>query len=109
MADYDVEFISDDSEPEFIALSDEKGNEDEFVIIGCVRHQDAYYVLAMPVSEQTLAEAEEDVVYVFAVRHDGEEEYFEYIVDEDVLTAVFERYEELYVEVVNDDADGGAD
>ena len=58
MAEYDVEFIADDSEPDFIALSDEKGHEDEFVIIGCVHCEDAYYVLAMPVSEQTLAEAE---------------------------------------------------
>lgn len=109
MAEYDVEFIADDSEPDFIALSDENGHEDEFVIIGCVRHRDAYYVLAMPVSEETIAEAEEDLVYVFAVRRDGEEEYFEYITDEDVLAAVFERYEALYVEQVADDAadDGG--
>ena len=102
MAEYDVEFIGDDSSPDFIALSDDSGHEDEFVVIGCVRHADAYYVLAMPVSEQTMQEAEEDLVYVFAVRHDGEDEYFEYIVDEDTIMAVFDRYEALYDEQTDD-------
>ena len=103
MADFDVEFITDDESPDFIALSDDKGNEDEFLIIGCVRVDAVFYVLAVPVSEETVREAEEDLVYVFAVRREGEEEYFEYIVDEDVVTAAFERYDALYREVVGDE------
>lgn len=103
MAEYDVEFLADDSQPDFIALLDGAGNEDEFVVIGCVRHADTYYVLAMPVSEKTVAEAEEDLAYVFAVRRDGEEEYFEYVADEETIIAVFDRYEALFSETVGDD------
>lgn len=103
MAEFDVEFISDDEAPDFIALSDGKGNEDEFLLIGCVEVEGVHYVLAVPVSEDTVEEAEEDLVYVFAVRRDGEDEYFEYIADEDVVTAAFERYDSLYREVVGDE------
>lgn len=103
MAEYDVEFITDDESPDFIALSDNKGHEDEFLIIGCVEVDAVHYVLAVPVSPETVEEAEEDLVYVFAVRHDGDEEYFEYIVDEDVITAAFERYDRLYREIVGDE------
>lgn len=102
MAEYDVEFIADDSQPDFIALADDKGNEDQFVIIGCVRVDEVFYVMAVPVSPETVEEAEEDLVYVFAVRREGEEEYFEYIADEDVVTAVFERYDALYNEIVGE-------
>ena len=102
MAEFDVEFISDDESPDFIALSDGKGNEDEFLIIGCVEVQNVHYVLAVPVSEETVEEAEEDLVYVFAVRREGEDEFFEYIADEDVVTAAFERYDALYREIVGD-------
>ena len=103
MADFDVEFISDDTDPDFIALSDDKGNEDEFLIIGCVAVDGVHYVLAVPVSPETVEAEDADVVYVFAVRRDGEEEYFEYIADEDKVVAVFERYDELYREVVGDE------
>ncbi len=102
MAEFDIEYIADDSDPDFIALADEKGNEDQFVIIGCVAVEDVHYVLAVPVSPETVESAEEDLVYVFAVRRDGDEEYFEYIVDEDVVTAAFERYDELFREVEED-------
>ena len=102
MAEYDVEFIADDSDPEFIALADDKGNEDQFVIIGCVKVESAFYVMAVPVSAETVETADEDLVYVFAVRREGQDEYFEYIVDEDVITAVFERYEQLYRDVAGE-------
>jgi uncharacterized protein YrzB (UPF0473 family) len=103
MAEFDVEFISDDEAPDFIALSDDKGNEDQFLIVGCVKVDSTFYVLAVPVSPETVEDAEEDLVYVFAVRQEGEAEYFEYIRDEDVITAVFERYDALYREQVGDD------
>ena len=98
-----MEFITDDESPDFIALSDGNGNEDEFLIIGCVEVAGTHYVLAVPVSPETVEEEEEDLVYVFAVKRDGEDEYFEYIADEDAITAAFERYDQLYREIAGDD------
>ena len=103
MAEFDVEYIADDSDPDFIALADDKGNEDQFVIIGCVKVEEAFYVMAAPIGADDTDTADEDLVYVFAVRHEGEDEYFEYIVDEDVVTAVFERYDQLYRDVVGEE------
>ena len=103
MAEFDVEFITDDESPDFIALADDKGNEDEFLIIGCVEVEGTHYVLAVPVSEETVEEEDADTVYVFAVRREGADEFFEYIVDEDVVTAAFERYDQLYREVSDEE------
>lgn len=99
MAEFDTEFITDDEQPDFISLTDQEGNEDEFVVIGCVQWEGQYYVLTMPVDA---GEEDEELVFVFGVRQEGEEEYFEYIADEDVVTAVFERYDQLYRELEQD-------
>ena len=98
---YDEEFILDDDNPELVALSDEDGLEEEFVVVACVRVSEQFYALLLParVDEDT----EDDVAYVFAVRHDGIDAYFEYVDDEDVVTQVFERYDALYEASMTDD------
>lgn len=108
MADFDSEYVVDDQEPDFIDLTDEDGNTATFVVIGCVAHEGRYYVLSLSVDEENEPEGE-DVVYVFVVCHDGEDEYLEYVSDEDTLTAVYERYDAMYREIeagYRDDPDG---
>ena len=91
---YDQEFILDDDNPEFVTLSDEDGLEDEFVVVACIKVDDQFYAMLLPT--EVADEDEDDVAYVFAVRHDGIDPYFEYVDDEDVISAVFERYDALY-------------
>lgn len=98
---YNEEFILDDDNPELVALTDEDGLEDEFVVVACVKVGEQFYALLLPA--RVTEENEDDVAYVFAVRNDGIDSYFEYVDDEDVITAVFERYDALYEASLADD------
>ncbi|MBR3764292.1 MAG: DUF1292 domain-containing protein [Clostridia bacterium] len=78
--------MDDDS---IITLTDDEGNEVDFLLLDVVEYDEKDYLVLLPMEDEETEEgAEEDVLILQAVRN-GDEETYIGIEDETVLNAVF--------------------
>lgn len=86
----DEEFAEDD----IVTLTAEDGEEIDFVEIAGIAHEGKFYAILQPV--ELLEGMEEDEALVFEVSKDeGDNDKFSIVVDDDIIEAVFEQYNEL--------------
>ena len=84
------EFADDDT----VVLVTAEGEEVAFVEIAGIAHQGKFYAILQPV--ELLEGMEEDEAFVFEVtRADNGEDKFSVVVDDEIINAVFEKYNEL--------------
>lgn len=80
--------LDDDS---IITLTDDEGNEVDFLLLDVVEYTEKDYLVLLPMAE-TEDEDEEDNVLILEVVRNGEDETYVGIDDEAVLSAVFELF-----------------
>ena len=78
--------LDDDS---IITLTDDEGNEVEFLLLDVVEYNEKDYLVLLPMDDD---EDGEDDVLILQVMRDGEEETYAGIEDDAELNAVFELF-----------------
>lgn len=77
--------LDDDS---IITLTDDEGNEVEFLLLDVVEYDEKDYLVLLPMAEAE-DEDEQDDVLILEVKRDGEEESYIGVDSDEVLNAVF--------------------
>lgn len=107
MEEKDLQTISPDEitaegEEDIVVLLSETGEEIEFVEIAGIAHNGKFYAILQPV--ELIEGMEEDEALVFEVLDNGEgNSKFELCLDDDIIDAVFEEYNRLYDEMLDED------
>lgn len=78
--------LDDDS---IITLTDDDGNEVDFLLLDVVEYDEKDYLVLLPLEDE---EDEEDNVLILQAVRNGEEETYIGIEDENVLNAVFDLF-----------------
>ena len=77
--------LDDDS---IITLTDDEGNEVEFLLLDVVEYDEKDYLVLLPMADAE-DEEEQDDVLILEVRREGEEESYISVDSDEVLNAVF--------------------
>lgn len=79
-----------------ITLTDDEGNDVEFFLLDVVEYKDEDYMVMIPLDDEDEDDEEddEDEVVILKVIHDGSEEIYSGVEDEETLNAVFELFQE---------------
>ena len=85
--------IDDDS---FITLTDENGNEVDFLLLDVMTYEGADYMVLMPLTDEDGEEDEEELFFLRAEKTD-EGEVYSSIEDETLLTAIADAYEKDFL------------
>ena len=86
--------IDDDS---FITLTDENGNEVDFLLLDVMAYEGCDYMVLMPLSDEDGEEDEEALFFLRAEKtEDGE--IYSSIEDETLLTAIADAYEKDFLQ-----------
>lgn len=87
--------MSEIQDEDIITLTDENGNDVDFLLLDVVEYNGDDYMVMVPLEDEELEDNdEEDEVVILKVIRDGEEETYSGVEDEDVLNAVFEIFQE---------------
>lgn len=78
--------LDDDS---IITLTDDEGNEVDFLLLDMVEYDEKDYLVLLPLEDE---EDEEDNVLILQAVRNGEEESYVGIEDENVMNAVFDLF-----------------
>ncbi len=83
-----------------ITLTDDEGNDVEFFLLDVVEYKDEDYMVMIPLDgdDEDDEEEDEDEVVILKVIHDGDEEIYSGVEDEETLNAVFEIFQEQNAE-----------
>ena len=89
---------------DIIVLTDEDGNDGEFVFLTILQHDDADYALLAPLTQMQDETDDQLDVYIFGytVNEEGEE-FFDPVGDEDLVLAIGEAAEAFFAEVSADE------
>lgn len=89
----DDEYLYDE-EDDIITLTSADGEEIDFVEIAGIAHEGNFYAILQPV--ELLDNMDDDEALVFRVsRNSDGSDKFEIVLEEDIIDAVFEKYNEL--------------
>lgn len=86
--------FDDDS---FITLTDENGNEVDFLLLDVMEYQGADYLVLMPLSDEDGEEEEEELFFLRAEKTE-EGEIYSSIEDEGLLNAISDAYEKEFIQ-----------
>jgi len=86
--------LDDDS---FITMSDENGNEIDFLLLDVMEYEGADYLVLMPLTDEDGEEDEEELFFLKAERTENGEAYSS-VEDEALLTAIADAYEKFFIE-----------
>lgn len=86
--------IDDDS---FITLTDENGNEIDFLLLDVFEYEGADYMVLMPLTDEDGEEDEEELFFLRAEKTD-EGEVYSSIEDEALLNAIADAYEKEFIQ-----------
>lgn len=86
--------IDDDS---FITLTDENGNEVDFLLLDVMTYEGADYMVLMPLTDEDGAEDEEELFFLRAEKTE-EGEVYSSIEDEALLNAIADAYEKEFLQ-----------
>lgn len=84
-----------------ITLTDDEGNDVEFFLLDVVEYKDEDYMVMIPLDdddEELDEDDEEDEVVILKVVHEGDEEIYSGVEDEETLNAVFAIFQEQNAE-----------
>ena len=86
--------LDDDS---FITMSDENGNEIDFLLLDVMEYEGADYLVLMPLTDEDSEENEEELFFLRADRTENGEVYSS-VEDEALLAAIADAYEKFFIE-----------
>lgn len=86
--------LDDDS---FITLTDENGNEIDFLLLDVMEYEGADYMVLMPLTDEDGEEDEEELFFLKAEKSE-EGEIYTAIEDEALLNAIADAYEKEFIE-----------
>ena len=86
--------FDDDS---FITLTDQDGNEVDFLLLDVMEYEGADYMVLMPLTDEDGEEDEEELFFLRAEKTD-EGEVYSSIEDEALLNAIADTYEKLFLQ-----------
>jgi uncharacterized protein YrzB (UPF0473 family) len=84
-------------EDNFITLTDENGNEFDFLLLDVMEYEGADYMVLMPLTDEDGEEDEEELFFLKAERTE-EGEVYSAIEDENLLNAIADAYEKEFIE-----------
>ena len=83
-------------EDSFITLTDEEGNEVDFLLLDVMEYEGADYMVLMPLTDEDGEEDEEELFFLRAEKTE-EGEVYSSIEDENLLNAIADAYEKLFL------------
>ncbi len=87
--------MSEYQEDDFITLTDEDGNDTNFLLLDVVEYEGDDYMVMLPADDDEAEnDEEEDGVLILKVVHEAEEDAYVGVEDEDILDAVFNIFQE---------------
>ena len=87
--------MSEIQDEDIITLTDENGNDVEFLLLDVVEYNNDDYMVMIPLDDEEIEDDDEqDEVVILKVIREGDEETYSGVEDEDVLNAVFEIFQE---------------
>ena len=87
----------DFDEDSFITLTDENGNEIDFLLLDVMAYEGSDYMVLMPLSDEDGEEDEEELFFLKAEKTE-EGEIYSAIEDEALLNAIADAYEKEFIE-----------
>ena len=91
--------MSEIQDEDIITLTDENGNDVEFLLLDVVEYNNDDYMVMIPLDDEEIEDDDEqDEVVILKVIREGDEETYSGVEDEDVLNAVFEIFQEQNAE-----------
>ena len=88
-------------EDSFITLTDENGNEVDFLLLDVINYEGADYMVLMPLTDEDGEEDEEELFFLRADRTE-EGEVYSSIEDEALLNAIADAYEKEFLQKMRD-------
>ena len=82
--------MSEIQDEDIITLTDENGNDVEFLLLDVVEYNNDDYMVMIPLDDEEIEDDDE--------QDEGDEETYSGVEDEDVLNAVFEIFQEQNAE-----------
>ena len=95
----------DIDEDSFITLTDENGNEVDFLLLDVMNYEGADYMVLMPLSDEDSEEDEEELFFLRAERTE-EGEIYSAVEDDALLQAIADVYEKEFLQKMKE---SGAD
>lgn len=96
----------DFDEDSFITLTDENGNEVDFLLLDVMEYEDSDYMVLLPLTDED-GEEEEEELFFLRVEKTEEGEIYSAIEDEAQLNAIADAYEKDFLQKMKDS--GAAD
>ena len=87
----------DFDEDSFITLTDQDGNEVDFLLLDVMEYEGADYMVLMPLTDEDGEEDEEELFFLRAEKTD-EGEVYSSIENEALLNAIADAYEKLFLQ-----------
>ena len=87
----------DIDEDSFITLTDESGNEIDFLLLDVMEYEGHDYMVLMPLNDEEDESDEEELFFLRAEKTD-EGEVYSSIEDESLLNAIADAYEKEFIE-----------
>ena len=87
----------DFDEDSFITLTDEEGNEVDFLLLDVMEYEGSDYMVLMPLTDEDGEEDEEELFFLRAERTE-EGEIYSSIEDETLLNAIADAYEKFFLQ-----------
>lgn len=84
-------------EDSFITLTDESGNEVDFLLLDVMEYEGADYMVLMPLTDED-GEADEEELFFLRAERTEEGEVYSSIEDEDLLNAIAATYEKIFIQ-----------
>lgn len=97
--------IDDDS---FITLTDENGNEIDFLLLDVMQYEGADYMVLMPLTDEDGEEDEEELFFLRADKTD-EGEIYSSVEDENLLNAIADAYEKEFIQKMKERSAAASD
>ena len=94
----------DFDEDSFITLTDENGNEVDFLLLDVMNYEGADYMVLMPLSDEDGEEEEEELFFLRAERTE-EGEVYSSVEDEALLNAIAAAYEKEFLQKMQEAAE----
>lgn len=97
------EFASEDGD-DIVTLISPNGEEMDFVEIAGIAHKGEFYAILQPV-ELPEGMADNEALVFHVTRNEAGEDKFDVVLDDEIIDAVFEEYNNLLDRIENDDED----
>ena len=91
----------DIDEDSFITLTDENGNEVDFLLLDVMNYEGFDYMVLMPLTDEDGEEDEEELFFLRAEKTD-EGEVYSSVEDENLLKAISDAYEKEFLQKMKD-------